>query len=317
LGPGCVHPRHKKLVHGLYGILQEAGIVSIRVGDGVAIRTAVPVDPAPSRELQNMLLDSFPLYSAELELLNITGPQLASCLYGRRDPIDLLLNDQRGRDLLSQFYLNGPLCATGSRMLCEFLADILASRKEKVKILEIGAGTGGTSKIVIDQLRRMNNVSFEYCFTDISPTLVAAAKQQFELSDYYPFMSFMVLDIENPPPESSELLGQYDIVISTNCIHATKSLVESTANIRRILRRPGGLLCLVEGTRPLVWCDIVFGLLDGWWAFEDGRTQALTDELVWKESLMKAGYEYVAWSTGESPESDCLRLIVATASGDT
>ncbi len=85
----------------------------------------------------------------------------------------------------------------------------------------------------------------------------------------------MVLDVEDAPPRY--LVGSQDIIISTNAIHATKSLTHSSTNIRKMLRRDG-ILCLVELTRNLYWFDLVFSLLDGWWLFEDSRNHAIADE---------------------------------------
>jgi 2-polyprenyl-3-methyl-5-hydroxy-6-metoxy-1,4-benzoquinol methylase len=61
-------------------------------------------------------------------------------------------------------------------------------------------------------------------------------------------MRYAVLDVEKPP--SAELLEYYDIVISTNCIHATKDLSRSAIHIREMLK-PNSILCLVELTRNL------------------------------------------------------------------
>ena len=71
------------------------------------------------------------------------------------------------------------------------------------------------------------------------------------------------------------------------------------------------MLCLVELTRSLYWFDLVFGLLDGWWRFEDSRTHAIADEAFWKRSLQDAGFGDVGWSRGDTDESSQIRLIVA------
>jgi SAM-dependent methyltransferase len=117
------------------------------------------------------------------------------------------------------------------------------------------------------------------------------------------------MDIEKDPEQ--QFLDVYDIVISTNCIHATKDLVLSTTNIRKMLR-PDGILCLVELTRNLFWFDLVFGLLEGWWLFNDGREHVLASEDRWERCLNAAGYNWVDWSDSPSKESDVLRVITAS-----
>lgn len=46
----------------------------------------------------------------------------------------------------------------------------------------------------------------------------------------------------------------------------------------------------------LYWLDLVFGLLDGWWLFEDGREHCLADESFWKTSMKAGGFSDVVWA---------------------
>jgi SAM-dependent methyltransferase len=124
-------------------------------------------------------------------------------------------------------------------------------------------------------------------------------------------MTYATLDIEKDVEDKWR--GQYDVVVSTNCIHATRDLVRSTSHIGDILR-PDGVLCLVELTRNVDWLDLVFGLLEGWWLFEDGRKHVLADEGLWRRQLSEAGFRWVDWTDGPSKESDILRVITASRS---
>jgi hypothetical protein len=91
-------------------------------------------------------------------------------------------------------------------------------------------------------------------------------------------------------------------------VHATKNLLNSTTNARKLLREDG-FLCLLELTRNLFWLDCVFGLLEGWWLFEDGRKHVLADEYLWQETLLQAGFLHVDWSNDDTEESDQFRVI--------
>lgn len=210
--------------------------------------------------------------------------------------------------------------ATGTKLFSEFLCRLLLARNnrkepsEKLRILEIGAGTGATTYHVVDQLLAsgLSDV-VSYTFIDISPSLVAAARRKFEARyGSQQLMEFEVLDIEQPPPASA--LQAYDMVISSNCIHATESLPRSCDNIQRLLRKDG-VLCLLELTRPLPWLDCVFGLLDGWWGFVDDRKYVLADEHQWERILLNAGFQQVDWTDDESRESDQFRLIMGLKMG--
>lgn len=65
-------------------------------------------------------------------------------------------------------------------------------------------------------------------------------------------------------------------------------------------------------TRNLFWFDLVFGLLEGWWLFDDGREHALASESLWKQALHTAGFRWVDWSDSGTKESDILRVITAS-----
>lgn len=163
---------------------------------------------------------------------------------------------------------------------------------------------GGTARYLVDFLTR-RGIKFEYTFTDISSALVSQAKKKFAS---YGSMKFMTLDCDRPAPK--ELIGRFHVVIATNCIHATKDATASASNIRPVLR-PDGIFALVEFTRGIYWFDLVYGLLEGWWVFDDGRQHALADEWFWDKSIRAAGFKHVSWTDGVTKEAQTLRIICA------
>lgn len=162
-------------------------------------------------------------------------------------------------------YEKWPLLRTPTLLLGDFLVKAFTNftGSGKFRILEIGAGTGGTTRYIINHLRSHGN-PFEYIFTDISASLVTAARKEFKGVEG---MSFELLDIEKPPIKEHE--GAFHVIIATNCIHATRRLDKSLLHLRRMLREDGALT-LVEITKNMFWLDIVVGLFEGWWLFEDG-----------------------------------------------
>jgi SAM-dependent methyltransferase/acyl carrier protein len=300
-------PKHRKLIPQLYKLLADGGLVVNEV-DEIFYRTQAPVPMASASTLHQRMLAKFPKHASETQLLHATGPRLADCLSGKADPIALIFQDAAARALLEDVYTNAPMFKTGTLLLAQYLSSVLErlGGRRELKILELGAGTGGTSKHIIETLAALG-YKFSYTFTDLSSSLVAAARRKF--AKWSSFMHYTTLDIEKEP--DAKFLSNYDVVLSTNCIHATRNLVVSTTNIRKMLR-PDGILCLVELTRNLFWFDLVFGLLEGWWLFSDGREHALAHEQTWDRSLHAAGFEWVEWSTSASPESDILRVITAS-----
>lgn len=174
----------------------------------------------------------------------------------------------------------------------------LSNSKNKLTLDSVG----GTTKFLVEYLTN-KGVRFTYTFTDISSALVCAAKKKFAA---YDCMRYATLNVDGEARHA--FAGKYDAVISTNCIHATRNATTSLANVRSMLQ-PDGVLALVEFTNGMYWFDLVFGLLDGWWLFSDGRQHALGDTAFWNRSILAAGYKQANWSDGSTPESQTLRFI--------
>ncbi|KAL4882675.1 hypothetical protein BJY04DRAFT_217168 [Aspergillus karnatakaensis] len=304
-------PQHNKVKSQIYHILEDADLICLD-SRGHLVRTMTPVPQAGSEQLLTTILSRFPQHAYEHKLLASTGTKLAQCLTGRLDPLGILFGSADARSLMENVYTNAPMFKTGTIVLARYLEEVFAKldhQHHQIKILELGAGTGGTTKHLIEHLLKISaGQPFEYTFSDISPSLVAAARKKFA---HYSFVQYALVNIEQDPP--TELLDHYDLVISTNCIHATKNLVASCSNIRKLLHSDG-LLCLIELTRNLFWFDLVFGLLDGWWRFEDGRHHALANENLWRKYLARSGFRWIDWTVGKSEESNILRLITASMS---
>jgi acyl carrier protein len=299
--PPPILAKHTQCMGQLLQVLEEDGLIESQ--NGRLVRTSTVVDPVGSQAILDELLQEFPQHVSEHKLLQITGHKLGQCLSGAADPIQLIFKNKATKDLLTDVYTHAPMFEAGTFLLGDFLSEVFAahSRGKTVRILELGGGTGGTTSYIANHLVNLG-IKFTYTFTDLSPSLVAAAKKKFSSYDCF---EYMVLDIEKTPP--AKLLGQYDVAISTNCIHATKNLVNSLTNIRKTLN-PTGFVSLVELTRNIPWFDLVFGLLEGWWLFNDGRKHALADVAIWDKSMKAAGFKSVGWSEG-TPEAATLRVV--------
>ena len=295
-------PKHALLMSQLQNVLRNAELVYLDGSD--MVRSAKTIDPTPALDIYQTILNDFPQHLSEHKLLHVTGSRLADCLAGVADPLQLLFRSKKNKEVLEDVYANGPMYKAITQLLGSFLSQAYANPTDggMFHILELGGGTGGTTKYIVDFLKR-EGIRFTYTFTDISGSLVAAARKKF---NDHKFMDFMVLDIEKSPPEN--MLHRYHTIISTNCIHATRNLSKSMTNIRQMLP-PDGFVSLVEFTRNLFWFDLVFGLLEGWWLFEDGRKHVLADEWFWDSSMRVAGFKHVTWTDGISEEARTLRII--------
>jgi acyl transferase domain-containing protein/acyl carrier protein/SAM-dependent methyltransferase/NAD(P)-dependent dehydrogenase (short-subunit alcohol dehydrogenase family) len=300
-------PKHENVVRVFYNLLAEAGLV--RLQDGRIMRTSLPVPEKPAATLQAELIHDYPDYAFDFNLTSLTGSKLADCLSGKSEGIQLIMSKE-GREYLAGWYQKAPVNATWINQLEQLLSRLFSNlprRKEPINILEIGAGTGGTTSKLVSTLAALN-IPFCYTATDISGSLVAGLRKRFK---HHSFMRFETLDVEKPP--SPELMRKQHIVLATNCVHATHDLAESTKNIHQLLT-PDGFLVLLEMTEIVPWVDLVWGLVEGWWLANDGRQHALCPIGVWQDTLRASGFGHVDWTDGDLPESSIQRLIIATAS---
>ena len=302
-------PRHKQFVECIYDILENHGRL-IDIEDSKIRRTAVSIPTKSAEVLLHDIIWNFPEHAADAQLTHLTGSKLAECLTGEADGLQILFGTPEGREIAAAMYGKSPINLAWIKQIEDFLRRLLSKHTEQkgpIRILEMGAGTGGTTSKMVPLLASLG-ISIKYTVTEISSSLVASARKRFK---GYPFMEYRVLDIEKSP--SAELLHSQHIVLATNCVHATHSLVKSTKNIHDLLR-PDGFLLMLEMTETLPWIDLIFGLVEGWWLFEDGRRHALASPPVWDKSLQEAGYRHFDWTEGNCPEANIQRVMIALAS---
>ncbi|HEX5748118.1 MAG TPA: SDR family NAD(P)-dependent oxidoreductase [Archangium sp.] len=255
------------------------------------------------------LLSRFPSLTPHVALLEATLPQLPEVLSGRLDPASVLFPGGSA-DLLERVYTGNPVVDHGGRAIANVARALVEARaKERpVVLLEIGAGTGGTSRHVLEALP--SGLPWTYRYTDISHTLLTRARSRFGRPDGR--VLFERLDIEAPP--SPELEGTADIVIATNVLHATRSLAVTLSHAARLLR-PSGVLLLQEVTTDLEFATLTFGLTQGWWQHEDVALRQpggpLAKASTWRALLESNGFASVVDVTHDHPSLGGQRVLAA------
>jgi len=302
-----VLPRHHRLLTRLLEILAEDGWLR-RGGDGWTVIAAPPA--ADVAALAGRLLATWPQQTAELTITRRCGAQLAAALRGEADPLQLLFP---GGDIegTARIYDASPLARTMHTLASEALGRAIANRPdgEPLRVLEIGAGTGGTTQYLLDALPTRG---CEYVFTDVGHAFLARAQRTF--ADR-PFVSCRTLDIERDPAAQGFDPHSFDVVVAANVLHATDDLARALARVHNLLT-PGGLLLLVEGTRPQRWFDVTFGLTEGWWRFQDvdlRPSYPLIDRGTWERALRTCGFSDVASIPGTDDGTALTQTAVILA----
>jgi microcystin synthetase protein McyG len=283
-----VADKHLPLLARLLCMLAEEGIVRRGTEQGRESWESAghpEIDPAIAQWRQ--LSARYPKAETELTLLSRCGAGLAGVLRGESDPLELLFPEA---DLTTAARLYEDSLSFGpmNELMGEALATILNAQGggKVTRILELGAGTGGTTAHILPGLKGRE---VEYVFTDLSTHFLAKAKERFKA---YPFMRYQLLDIEREPAAQGLPLHAFDIVLAANVLHATEDLRRTLSHVRQLLA-PGGMLVLLEGIERRRWLDMIFGLLDGWWKFRDHELRPAHPLLggpAWESLLLESGF---------------------------
>ncbi|RGP76705.1 polyketide synthase [Fusarium longipes] len=165
-------------------------------------------------------------------------------------------------DLLYRFYEES-IFTTSMNQKLRSVAELLAHKNPNMKVLEIGAGTGGATTELLNGFSKAGgpNAYQSFTFTDISAGFFDKAKKKFGAWDR---MDYKTLDIEKDISEQGFGSEKYDLVVAANVLHATADLPFAMKNIRSLLRDDGYLL-VGELSEDLTSANFLWGPLTGWW----------------------------------------------------
>jgi SAM-dependent methyltransferase/acyl carrier protein len=285
---------HLALFGRIFEMLGEQAILA-RVGDEgwVVSRTLPLVD---SEAAAAGVESRFPTCRAEIGFIRRCGRALADVLRGRVDALHLLFPDGSFDDT-ERLYRDSPFARFYNSLVARFVSEAAGRRPtgRPLRVLEIGAGTGGTTAAV---LRALPHAGTSYVFTDVSPGFLGNAARKFSS---YPFVTYKAFDAECEPTGQGLPSGGFDLVIAANVLHATTDLRQALRHVQRVLA-PGGFLVILEGTGRQDWIDLTFGLTSGWWRFSDRDLRpdyALLTSERWLELLNELGFEAPTVLPGE------------------
>lgn len=244
---------------------------------------------APNLQAQVTLLET--CLTALPEIL--TARLLATDVMFPHSSMQLVEGIYRGNALADHF--NDVLAET----LIASIEQIATDKQREIRILEIGAGTGGTTAKLLLALQRFPIA--EYCYTDVSRAFLMYAEKNFQ--SQFPALTTALFDVTKPLAAQAIRPGHYDFAIAANVLHATPDIRETLRNTKAALKNQGVLL-LNEIATWSVFNHLTFGLLEGWWLHEDIAVRmpgspALAPE-KWREVLSAEGFESILFPAEET-----------------
>ena len=249
----------------------------------------------------------FPLYcSHHLEKVVRGEMSPLSVIYPHGDLNFMFQFDKLG-DLLGDVYYNMYMQVIASH------AKHLAEQGRRVRMLEVGAGVGHVTRQLLPKLKNTPNI--EYWFTDLGKDFVDQAKTTFV--DYLNMMKFATFDITKSALKQG-LLGSFDIIVSYNVIHTTRSITESVLNLKSCLTGDGKLF-IIESARNETWATLAWGILDGWWYFEDYElrpSEPMMDPEKWEQVLERVGFQSITTCPSKNDERSHVQKFLFLCSSE-
>ena len=282
-----IAPQHERYFVHLLGLLAEDGVLRRHEMFWEIAAVHPKVD---AENIGKNLLEDYPEHHAELVLFLRCVGSLADSLRGNSEALQLLFPDG-SLDISREFYTTSPFSVFCNRVAqCAMCYISRASDSEQpLSILEVGAGTGGTTAYLLPALDPANT---RYVFTDLSNFFLNKAADTFS---QYPFVDYRILNAEQDPAQQDQELDRYDVVVAAHVLHATQDLRETVANIRKLMA-PGAILILLESFESQRLLDLIFGSTGGWWRFSDldlRPQHALISYDKWKSLLLEQGFKHV------------------------
>ncbi|WP_437611383.1 SDR family NAD(P)-dependent oxidoreductase [Erwinia sp. V71] len=298
-----IPPRYHELMQRLLRDLAASGAVQQRQQDGE--RWYGELRPA-AIDVDGWLMRMRAAgYNNLAQLIARTGPQLGAMLRGDVDPVSVVFPAASTADV-EHMYREQPWSRYFNAIAASSMAALASHSEQPIAILEIGAGTGGTSHGILQTLPQGS--CEHYSYTDLGTLFLQRAREKFAA---YPFIDYLPFDMEQPAQQQGLPRQQYDAIVAANVLHNAADLRQMLRNLASVLK-PGGLLLMREITAPKKLFDFVFGALvppisDT--ALRHGELFASQQD--WQAALADAGFvQSAAFPTADQPAAALGEQII-------
>ena len=153
-----------------------------------------------------------------LEYIKLNADEFANIMSGKTDPVSLLYPD--GSNKYTQaLYVENTATKYINASICKIIKKVQKRVPgQKIKILEVGAGTGATTEWVF---KALEGSEFEYCFTDISKYFFPDAVNRFGKN---PNVTIKKLDLNEDFVAQGFCPNSYDVIIGAYVLNNVRDI---------------------------------------------------------------------------------------------
>lgn len=149
------------------------------------------------------------------------------------------------------------------RILPSLVRHLTGKSKGRIRILEVGGGTG---LITWPLLEALPAEQVEYYFTDIGPSFVAQAEGEARRRGYAQ-VRFAAFNVEKDYREAGFFREQFDLIVGFDVLQATSNLKGVLANLYGLLK-DNGLMIMLQSFWLHDIVTMIYGFAPGWWNFQ-------------------------------------------------
>ncbi|AJC62132.1 non-ribosomal peptide synthetase [Streptomyces sp. 769] len=292
LRAASVAPRHHSLLRRWLSTLVQADML----GQDADTGRYHGLRPVTSQETEQAWLAAGEALSPQLwspevfALFHRSAEHLPELLRGELDQARLLFPEGDSRTAISAF-TDSLIVRCLNRAAAALLrqAALDADGERPLRVLEVGAGVGGTSVGAFDALAGRQ---VEYVFTDVSQFFLNEAQERFA---GVPFVDYALFDMNGDYRAQGFEPNSFDVVLAANVMHNAHHIGQALGRLRELLA-PGGMVILTEATdeRPelMISMDFLVDVGAGQEGFRDirqGQDKVLFSEDEWTGLLAESG----------------------------
>jgi SAM-dependent methyltransferase len=254
-----------------------------------------------------------PANAATLDLLDHAASVYPAVASGQQSGDHNLLGPQ-GVPLWLNYFHNDNLTYAVNNWVGAVLAADHLSTRHALRILEVGAGTGSASEILLQLLAERGLLPRVERYLITEPNAYFRRCSQRKLAGRYPNLAleWAPLDLDLSWNTQGITSGEFDLVYAVNVMHISKNLLFSLNEARSALAADGWLV-IGECVRPYdnqpIYPELMFQILD---SFTNVQTDPeirpnpgfLTAE-QWRRAFSRAGFGHAE----VAPDIDRIREI--------
>jgi polyketide synthase PksN len=263
--------------------------------------------------LRSAGLNIDPTNAATLDLLDYAASLYPAVARGEQTGDQSLFSSQ-GIPLWLNYFSNDNLTYAVNNWVAAILAADRTSTQARVRILEVGAGAGSATEILLRCLDERGLLPKIERYFITEPNAFFRRRSQREMAKHYPYLAVRwgTIDLNLPWDAQGVAPGEFELIYAVNVLHISKDLLFSLNQARSALADDGWLVigeCLRPYVGQPIYPELMFQILE---SFTDVQTDReirpnpgfLTAD-QWRRAFNRAGFH----STDVAPDVDVIRDI--------